>query len=747
MRSSRRVHLSILWFFLFSQWPTTTSAVRKSYVVYMGSHPRTRGEGFSVQTDEVTASHYEFLGSFLGSKEKAQEAIFYSYTRYINGFAAVLDEKEAMEISKSPRVMTVFPNEGQELHTTRSWEFLGLEVDGIVTADSIWTKARFGEDTIIGNLDTGVWPESTSFNDKDLGPVPSRWKGICENGPNDPFRCNRKLIGARSFNKGYVAAVGTSDASVKTTRDFDGHGTHTLSIAGGAFAPGASLFGFGNGTAKGGSPNARLAAYKVCWPILRDTLCFDADTIAAFDAAIHDGVDVLSVSLGGPPSDYLGNGIAIGSFHAVKNGITVVCSGGNYGPYWETVSNVAPWIFTVAASTVDREFPAYAVLGNGKQLKGQSFSSTILPPGRFYPLITSLDARAPNSTLDEAAFCFIGALDPQKVKGKIVVCFVGNVTGAAKSRAVLLAGGVGMLLPNIPNQGNNVIAQAFVLPPLAFPFETGASLRSPVASIRPPTTALGTKPAPFMAYFSSRGPNVINPEILKPDITAPGVSILAAFTEAAGPSNEPFDTRTVPFNSLSGTSMSCPHISGVAGLLKTLHPDWSPAAIKSAIMTTATTEDNQRNPILDSFFFNATPFSYGAGHDYLDFLCVMGYSTSQVAAFSGTSFSCPLNPRRPLDLNYPSITVPRLSGRTTVWRKVKNVGTPGKYAVHVNAPPGISVTVDPVSIEFTDYGQEESFNVTLEANVGAVAGEYVYGRLTWSDMIHNVTSPLVIGIV
>ena len=112
-----------------------------------------------------------------------------------------------------------------------------------------------------------------------------------------------------------------------------------------------------------------MAAYRVCWPKADgEGACLDADSIAAIDAAIHDGVDVLSISIGGG-GDYFMDMKAIGSLHAVKNGISVVCSAGNSGPDWKTVRNVAPWIFTVAASTMDREFSAYASLGNGQRLK------------------------------------------------------------------------------------------------------------------------------------------------------------------------------------------------------------------------------------------------------------------------------------------------------------------------------------------------------------------------------------------
>ena len=175
----------------------------------------------------------------------------------------------------------------------------------------------------------------------------------------------RKLIGARYFNKGYEAALGRPlDSSYQTARDTNGHGTHTLSTAGGGFVGGANLLGSGYGTAKGGSPSARVASYKVCWPS-----CYDADILAAFDAAIHDGVDVLSVSLGGPPRDYFLDSIAIGSFQAVKKGIVVVCSAGKSGPTPGSVENLAPWIITVAASTIDRDFPSYVMLGNNEQFK------------------------------------------------------------------------------------------------------------------------------------------------------------------------------------------------------------------------------------------------------------------------------------------------------------------------------------------------------------------------------------------
>ncbi|XP_035540674.1 subtilisin-like protease SBT5.3 isoform X2 [Juglans regia] len=678
----------LLSFLLFSLLRTPTSATKKSYVVYLGAHSH-GPEQSPIDFNRVTETHYEFLASFLGSHALAKESILYSYARHINGFAATFDDEVAASIAKHPKVVSIFLNKGRKLHTTRSWDFLGLEHEGVIASNSSWKKARYGEDTIIGNLDTGVWPESKSFSDEGLGPIPSKWKGICQNETDAGFHCNRKLIGARYFNKGYAAVAGSLNSSFDTPRDNDGHGSHTLSTAGGNFVAGASIYSFGKGTAKGGSPKARVAAYKVCWPPVGGNECFDADIIAAFDMAIHDGVDVLSVSLGGQPTPFFNDSVAIGSFHAVKHGIVVVCSAGNSGPKDGTVSNAAPWQITVGASTMDRQFRSNVILGNSMRLEGESLSSTVLGSKKFYPLVSAADTKAANASAEDA---------------------------------------------------------------------------SPKAYITRATTVLGTKPAPFMAAFSSKGPSTIAPEILKPDITAPGVSVIAAYTEAQGPTNQIFDERRVQFNSVSGTSMSCPHVSGIVGLLKTLHPTWSPAAIRSAIMTTAETQDNRREPILNASYDKATPFSYGAGHvlpnsamdpglvydlsinDYLDFICALGYNETQVSMFSDNPYKCSKLISL-ANLNYPSITIAKLSDSITVTRTLKNVGSPGTYRAHIQEPSGILVIVKPESLKFMKVDEEKSFNITLMVRKATASEDYVFGRLIWSDEKHFVKSPIVVKAV
>ncbi|XP_027368638.1 subtilisin-like protease SBT5.4 [Abrus precatorius] len=767
MWSGKHSIFLLLSFILFSLFHAPAFATKKSYIVYLGSHEH--GEGVTdADFDRVRDTHHEFLESYVGSSEKAKEAMIYSYTRHINGFAAMLEEEEAANIANHPDVVSVFLNKGRKLHTTHSWDFMDLEHNGVIPSDSIFRKARYGEDTIIANFDTGVWPESPSFRDEGMGPIPSRWKGTCQHDTTG-FRCNRKLIGARYFNKGYIAYVGPAamfNSTLNTPRDYEGHGSHTLSTLGGDFVPGANVFGLGNGTAKGGSPKARVATYKVCWAPVNGNECFDADIMAAFDMAIHDGIDVISLSLGGASADYFDDGLAIGAFHATQKGIPVICSAGNSGPTPGTVSNVAPWILTVGASSLDRAFDSNVQLHNGQRFKGASLSKG-LPEDKLYPLINAAQAKLANESAENAILCKPGTIDPEKARGKILVCLRGVIARVEKSLVALEAGAAGMILCNDILSGTELIADPHFLPASQITYEDGVavfayinSTENPLGYIQPPKTKLGIKPAPVMASFSSRGPNTVTPEILKPDVTAPGVNIIAAYSEANSPTELPFDKRRVPFITMSGTSMSCPHVAGVVGLLKTLHPDWSPAAIKSAIMTTARTRDNTGKPMLDAETVKATPFAYGSGHirpnramdpglvydisidDYLNFLCFLGYNQTQLSTFSSAPHRCP-DIMSILDFNYPTISIPKLYGSVTLTRKLKNVGSPGTYIAKLRVPSGLSMHVQPNVLKFDSIDEEKSFKLTIEVTRPGEA--QVFGGLTWSDGKHQVRSPIVVG--
>ncbi|CAN0890860.1 Subtilisin-like protease SBT5.4 [Linum grandiflorum] len=701
--------------FLFQ---TLAFGAQKNYIVYLGFHSH-GGISELSNTDAivqaVTESHYNLLGSVLG----------------------------------------------------RSWDYMSLENHGAEASPGpLWKAANYGEGTIIATLDSGVWPESKSFDDEGYGPVPSKWKGFCQNNTKAGVPCNRKLIGARYFNKAYIRAGGKPENS---PRDYEGHGTHTLSTAGGNFVPRAKIFNSTAGTAKGGSPKARVASYKVCWTPIDFNQCFDSDIMSAFDAAINDGVDVISVSLGGEPSNYFEDAIAIGSFHAVQKGIVVTCSAGNSGPFPGTVSNVAPWITTVAASTLDRKFAAFVQLRGGLRIEGKTLYGS-MSKNKTYPLRLGSEVRAANVSINDALFCKNNTLDPKKAKGKILACLTPGYGGVYTSQAVASAGAAGMILCNDKLNGDILVADRYYLPTVHISYKDSLavfnyinSTKHPHAYISPLTQEINVKPAPVMAIFSAAGPNTITPQILKPDITAPGVDILASWTEAkqTGIGSDP---RTTPYNVDSGTSMSCPHVAGVFGLLRTVYPNWSPAAIRSAIMTTARTRDNTGKPIRNYLMERATPFSYGSGHirpnqamnpglvyditgtDYLNFLCASGYNKTQLMNFTDTPYKCPESAPSILDLNYPSITVPALpsTGSITVTRKLKNVGKPSKYAVSVKEPKGVLVSVKPKVLKFKKEGEEKKFKVTLKAKWDAKGNEYVFGGITWTDGVHYVRSPVAV---
>ncbi|RHN47211.1 putative cucumisin [Medicago truncatula] len=443
-------------------------ASKKCYIVYLGAHVHGPTPS-SVDLETATYSHYDLLGSILGSHEEAEEAIIYSYNKQINGFAAILEEEEAAQLAKNPKVVSVFLSKSHKLHTTRSWEFLGLSTNDVNTA---WQKGRFGENTIIANIDTGVWPESESFHDRGIGPIPLRWRGgnICQLDKLNTSKkvpCNRKLIGARFFNKAYEAFHGKLPSSQQTARDFVGHGTHTLSTAGGNFVQNATIFGIGNGTIKGGSPRSRVATYKACWSLTDVVDCFGADVLAAIDQAIYDGADLISVSAGGKPNTnpevIFTDEISIGAFHALARNILLVASAGNEGPTPGSVTNVAPWVFTVAASTLDRDFSSVMTINN-RTLTGASLFVN-LPPNQDFLIIISTDAKFANVTDVDAQFCRPGTLDPSKVNGKVVACDrEGKINSIAEGQEALSAGAVGVIMRNQPEvDGKTLLAEPHVV--------------------------------------------------------------------------------------------------------------------------------------------------------------------------------------------------------------------------------------------------------------------------------------------
>lgn len=334
----------------------------------------------------------------------------------------------------------------------------------------------------------------------------------------------------------------------ESPRDQDGHGTHTASTAAGSPVANASMLGYASGTARGMAPRARVASYKVCW----STGCFGSDILAGMDRAILDGVNVLSMSLGGGSAPYFRDTIAIGAFSAMERGIFVSCSAGNSGPTRASLANVAPWIMTVGAGTLDRDFPAYAMLGNSKRITGVSLYSG---PGMGNKRVGLVYRNSSSS----GNLCLPGTLDSKSVKGKVVLCDRGVNARVEKGAVVRDAGGVGMILANEAANGEELVADSHLLPAVAVGWKAGNLIKAYVTSAPNPTavlsfggTVLDVRPSPVVAAFSSRGPNIVTPQILKPDVIGPGVNILAAWSEAVGPTGLEKDTRRTKFNIMSG---------------------------------------------------------------------------------------------------------------------------------------------------------------------------------------------------
>ncbi|XP_077216220.1 subtilisin-like serine-protease S [Tasmannia lanceolata] len=728
------------------------------YIVYMGKKT-------SDNPDEILSQNHQMLTTVHeGSIEKALESHVYTYRHGFRGFAAKLTEEKALAMAKMPGVVSVFPNWKRRLHTTHSWDFMGLMNDEAMEIPGFSTKNQVN--VIIGFIDTGIWPESSSFSDLHMPPVPSRWKGECQTGEAfNVSSCNRKVIGARYYMNGYDAEelnsefMTNSDKVVKFTspRDSSGHGSHTASTAAGRYVNNMNFNGLAAGGARGGAPMARIAVYKTCW----DSGCYDADLLAAFDDAIKDGVDILSLSLGPdfPQGDYLNDAISVGSFHAASHGILVVSSVGNAGDQG-SATNLAPWMMTVAATSTDRDFTSDIILGNATNFTGESL--TLFKMNSSVRIIDASVAHAGYFTPYQSSYCLESSLNSAKVRGKVLVCRHAESSSESKlekSKIVKEAGGVGMIL--IDEQDDHV-AIPFVIPATIVGKEIGDRIlsyinhtRKPRSLIYPAKTVLGSQPAPHVTAFSSKGPNALTPEILKPDVAAPGLNILAAWSPAV---------RKVNFNILSGTSMACPHVTGIAALIKAVYPSWSPSAIKSAIMTTATTLDKNGNAIkADPEGRLGNPFDYGSGFirptrvlnpgliydaeptDYKDFLCSIGYDEKSLRLVTGDDSVCNQSSHTALGLNYPSITLPDLKHNYLVTRTVTNVGKPRSiYRAVISPPKGIIVTVAPKLLIFNNYGQKISFTVNFR--VVAPSKGYVFGSFSWKNRRLQVTSPLVVRV-
>ena len=694
--------------------------------------------------------------SYLDSKHDAAVAgvggrKVYGYRYAFNGFAAELTDGQAELLKASPGVLSVEKDELLKMDTSTTPAFLGLS-----GSSGFWNTKAKGENVVIGIVDSGIWPEHPSFSDRtgtngngsqggklDYHQIPG-WHAKCT--PGEAFNasnCNQKLIGAQYFNAGWGGNAGISaafDYEYNSARDADGHGTHTSSTAGGnagvaVTGPAAAL-----GSISGIAPRARISTYKVCWGRGTDGGCFGSDSVAAIDQAVADGVDVINFSVSGTSTNFR-DAVEIAFLYAADAGVFVAASAGNAGPTTSTVAHPGPWLTTVAAGTHNRDGTGSTTLGNAASYAGASFANALASS----PLVDSAAAGLPAAPAGEAELCVPGTLDPAAVAGKVVLCKRGVIALVDKSRAVAEAGGLGAIIYNDPAGSSTTLALVHTIPTVHVVAASGLAIKSYIGSAGASATAsiaqstiILTAPAPLTASFSSRGPlRAGNGDLLKPDLIAPGQDILAGVSPA-GYGGQMFDL-------LSGTSMSSPHVAGLGALMKELHPTWSPMAIKSALMTTATDvlDGPNTNPLVI--------FRQGAGHvrpnsaadpglvfdsgynDWLNFIC-------------GTqpgSFCSAFTPIDPSNLNVASIAIGDMAGTQTIARKVTNVGAQAEtYTATYTGLAGISVAL-PGAMTIAK-GATQSFSITF-TTAGAALNAYTGGQLTLTgNKGHVVRIPVVI---
>lgn len=690
-----------------------------------------------------------------------------SYTTAVNAFTADLTAAQAAKLAALRGVLAIAPDELLKVTSVPGTEFLGLEGPGGVW-EQVGGAEQAGEGVVIGVLDTGIAPENPSFAGEPLGTTPgdapyrdgdsiffaksdgSTFTSICQEGVQFTVDdCSTKIIGARYFVDGFgagnIGEISTGPGEFLSPRDGDAHGSHTAGTAAGNHLVDASVAGTEFGTISGVAPGAKIAAYKVCWngkdaASTADDGCATSDLLAGIDAATADGVDVINYSIGGGAADSTVSIIDQAFLGAAAAGIFVSASAGNAGPGASTLDNASPWITTVAASTIP-SYEATATLGNGEAFAGASISVDMTEGGEATTgsLVLSDVLGATGVSLSDVQLCAPNSLDASKVAaGTIVVCDRGVYDRVAKSAEVARVGGVGMIMVNVTP--GSVDADAHSVPTVHLDAQYRDAVRA-YAATEGATASLAfgnstdvVTAVPQLAGFSSRGPILPDGgDILKPDIAAPGVGILAATSNREG--------EAPTFNFLSGTSMAAPHIAGLALLYLGERPNATPAEVKSAIMTTAyDTKNADGSPFTD-------PFGQGAGHAdatrYFEpgllYLNGLGDWYSYIEGI-GYELGDTVEPVDASDLNLASIAVGEMTAPQTVTRTVTATQA-GTFTASVQGMEGMDVTVEPSTLTFGAAGETATFTVTF-ARTTATLDEFATGSLTWTSGDTTVRSPL-----
>ena len=719
------------------------------------------GEQLNARATAATryAAHLDAVQKEVATAAKV--AIGQSYTLALNGFSANLTATQLAALAADKKVASLASDNLRHLTAIPATSYLGLDGAGGVW-DRIGGLGKAGKGTVIGMLDSGIAPENASFAGSPLGFSPgsepylsgtttnfqksdgSNFIGTCQTGEQfAAAACTTKIISARYFVSGFGASnIGNATVGeYLSPRDGAGHGSHTASTAAGNARVPAAVDGISYDTITGVAPAAKIAVYKVCWSgpnpsATSDGGCATSDLLSGIDQAVKDGVDVINFSIGGAPADSTVSPIDTAFLGAAAGGIFVAAAAGNSGPTASTVDHASPWITTVAASTT-AGFEATVGFGDGRRFGGASVTvdRTAGATALTGPLVEASSVAA--NAVVSANFCLAGTLDPAKTAGAIVVCERGSNARVDKSAEVKRAGGIGMILVNVA--AGSVEEDRHAVPTIHLDAKyhdsvlTYAETVGARATFTPENTAGDSPPTPVVASFSSRGPVLADGgNLLKPDISAPGVAILADAANAAG--------AAPAFQFLSGTSMAAPHIAGLALLYLGVHPNASPAEIKSAMMTTAydtktAAGATETNPFVQGSGQVAPTRFLAPGLLYLNGLADWN------AYIQGIGFDVGVAPIDPSNLNLASIAIGAMAGSRTVTRTVTSTMA-GSFSAQATVA-GMTAQVTPSSLSFAAAGETKSFTVTFTRTTAAL-DVFATGSLTWTSGATSVRSPIAI---
>jgi hypothetical protein len=674
--------------------------------------------GLSVSENQAALNTYERHLSAVDARvirdieaKIPQAKVLRSFHIAYGGLSLMVPANRAKDLLDVDGVVAVHDDALNQIQTTVTPRF--------VKASKLWPSlggdVLAGENVLVGVLDTGIYPEHPYYEDMGL----SDFTGDvgCEFNPGgdpllgDDFECQDKLVGAYAFTDTYMSVFDAEDGEFCnnatgecSARDADGHGTHTSSTAAGSLLPDSEIFDVSRGRVSGMAPGARLIMFRVCLT----NGCFEDDSVAAVEQAILDGVDIINFSISGGADAY-SDPVELAFLDFYAAGGLANASAGNSGPTAGTANHAGPWTNTVGASTSNRHFFSTLVVTADNDETFEAEGATITDGIEATEIIKASDVPG-----YEDALC-LTPFPAGSVTGMVVACERGIIARVDKGFNVLQGGGAGMVLYNITNLGLNTDNHWVPTIHIEGPEPTEsflAFLDSHSGETATWTTGIATDVrGDVMTSFSSRGPVG---DFIKPDVTAPGIQILA------GHSPEHIGTVGGPpgeiFQAIAGTSMSSPHSAGVSALVKAAHPDWTPGQIKSALMTSA-----RRDVLKEDGVTKTDPFDDGAGSIRASWASRVGLTFDVTADEYFASADDELGR---LDLNLPSINVTSFLGSITTTRTALNVTDDDLTFTAKNSTPapGASITVEPKTFT-VGAGETQELTITIDG-AGLAEGQY-----------------------